>query len=65
MLMKRNEVCSTTGLCYTTIYKLERQNKFPHRRQLSPARVAWVRAEVMEWLQQLTCSGGATACSEN
>lgn len=39
-----------TGLGYTTIFKLERAGKFPARRQLSPGRVGWLRAEVDAWL---------------
>lgn len=50
MMMKRKDVVETTGLCYTTIYNLEKAHKFPNRRQLSPGRVAWVRTEVIDWL---------------
>ena len=50
MMLKRKDVVELTGLCYTTIYNLEKQEKFPARRQLSPGRVAWLRTEVMEWL---------------
>ena len=41
-----------TGLCYTTIFKLERDGKFPARRQISPGRVAWLTSEVQEWMLQ-------------
>ncbi|HBA89177.1 MAG TPA: transcriptional regulator [Geobacter sp.] len=50
MLMKRKDIVEATGLCYTTIYNLEKLGKFPARRQLSPGRVAWVRTEVESWL---------------
>jgi prophage regulatory protein len=49
-MMKRKDVVQETGLCYTTIYNLEKAGKFPARRQLSPGRVAWIRAEVSSWL---------------
>lgn len=39
-----------TGLGYTTIFKLERDGKFPARRQLSPGRVGWLTSEVDAWL---------------
>lgn len=42
-----------TGLGYTTIFKLERDGKFPARKQLSPGRVGWLRAEVDAWLSGL------------
>lgn len=53
MLMKRKDVVEFTGMCYTTIYNLEKRREFPARRQLSPGRVAWLRSEVVKWLQQL------------
>lgn len=49
-MLKRKDVVELTGLCYTTIYNLEKQGGFPRRRQLSPGRVAWVRAEVVAWI---------------
>ncbi len=49
-MMKRKDVVELVGLCYTTIYNLEKRGKFPARRQLSPGRVAWVRSEVEYWL---------------
>jgi len=57
MLMKRKDVVDLTGLCYTTIYNMEKQGKFPARRQLSPGRVAWIRSEVVDWLQRCTALG--------
>jgi len=51
LMMKRQDVVEATGLCYTTIYNLEKAGGFPARRQLSPGRVAWMRAEVTTWLE--------------
>lgn len=64
MMMKRPDVVARTGLCYTTIYSLERTGNFPVRRQLSPGRVAWVRSEVEDWLQSRgpAVGAGITAC---
>lgn len=53
MLMKRKDVVEFTGMCYTTIYNMEKQGKFPARRQLSPGRVAWLRSEVEVWFNNL------------
>jgi len=50
MMMKRKDIVQFTGLCYTTIYNLEKLGRFPARRQLSPGRVAWMRTEVESWL---------------
>lgn len=54
MMMKRKDVVALTGMCYTTIYNMEKQGKFPSRRQLSPGRVAWIRSEVEAWLNSLS-----------
>jgi prophage regulatory protein len=62
-MMKRKDVVQATGLCYTTIYNLEKAGNFPARRQLSPGRVAWMRPEVENWLQTRVAVGvGCTAC---
>ena len=55
ILMNRKEVVALVGLCYTSIYNLEKSGKFPARRQLSPGRVAWVRSEVTTWVEGLAC----------
>lgn len=34
-----------------TIFTLEREGKFPRRRQLSPVRVWWLESEIDEWLR--------------
>lgn len=48
--MKRKDIVEATGLCYTTIYNLEKLGKFPARRRLSASRVAWLRDEVTAWI---------------
>lgn len=50
MLMKRKDVVQFTGLCYTTVYNLEKKGLFPPRKHLSPGRVAWLRSEVEQWI---------------
>lgn len=66
MVMKRKDVVALTGLCYTTIYNMEKQGKFPARRQLSPGRVAWMRAEVEDWLRRCMVAGtDLAACAVN
>lgn len=49
-MMKRSEVVALVGICYTTIYNLEKNGKFPSRRRISHGRVGWLRSEVMTWL---------------
>lgn len=50
--LRRPDVVRKTGLSATTLWRLERDGKFPARRQLSPHCVAWDEAEVDEWLGQ-------------
>lgn len=37
----------------TTIWRLERNGKFPKRRQVSPGRVGWLASEIEEFLAKL------------
>lgn len=50
--LRRPDVVRKTGLSATTLWRLERDGKFPARRQLSPHCVAWDEAEVEEWMAQ-------------
>lgn len=51
LYLKRAEVVALVGLGYSTIWRLEREGKFPARRKLSAGRVGWVRAEVDRWAE--------------
>ncbi|WP_083761254.1 helix-turn-helix transcriptional regulator [Pelobacter propionicus] len=53
MIMKRQDVVRATGLCYTTIYNMEKAGQFPARRQLAAGRVGWLRTEVQAWADGL------------
>lgn len=50
--LKRAEVVVLVGMGYSTIWRLEREGKFPARRKLSAGRVGWVRSEVESWMQE-------------
>lgn len=52
-LLRRKDVIAMVGLCYTTIYNMEKAGKFPARRKVSRGRVAWLRSEVEEWIRAL------------
>ncbi|MGE0115021.1 MAG: helix-turn-helix transcriptional regulator [Steroidobacteraceae bacterium] len=43
-------VLQMTGLCRSTIYQLEADEKFPKRVQLAPRAVGWVEHEIQGWL---------------
>jgi predicted DNA-binding transcriptional regulator AlpA len=42
-----------TNLSRTTIWRLERQGKFPRRLRLSGNRIGWRADEILEWIQLL------------
>jgi predicted DNA-binding transcriptional regulator AlpA len=48
-----------TNLSRTTIWRLERQGKFPRRLRLSGNRIGWRAEEVLEWIESLPrgCAG--------
>ncbi len=45
------ELREITGLSDSTRHRQELKGEFPLRRQISPNRVGWVYAEVIEWLE--------------
>ena len=47
----RKEVMSLTGLGQTTIWRMERDGKFPARVALAARRVGWRRSEVDAWIE--------------
>lgn len=48
--MREKEVLHTTKLSKSTRWRLEKEGKFPRRRQLSPHTVGWLESEINEWL---------------
>ncbi|MDG1645671.1 DNA-binding protein [Klebsiella michiganensis] len=49
-VIREKECRKLTGICRTTRYIMERNGKFPARRQLGGRSVGWVLAEVLEWV---------------
>jgi prophage regulatory protein len=44
------EVRQLTGLSRSTVWKLEKEGKFPRRRLITTNRVAWLEGEVHDWI---------------
>jgi prophage regulatory protein len=44
-------VRAKTGLSRSTIWRLERRGEFPRHRRISRNAVAWVEAEVTDWMR--------------
>jgi prophage regulatory protein len=57
------EVCSTTGLGRTSIYKLVREGKFPRQIRLTARAAGWSESAVNTWMadrmEQSTASTSA------
>ena len=49
--MTTEEVREAVGLSRTSIWRLEREGKFPKRRQVSAQRVGWITSEIMDWVE--------------
>lgn len=45
------EVEQTTDLSRTTLWRQEREGRFPKRRHISANRIAWLRSEIIEWMK--------------
>jgi prophage regulatory protein len=48
--LRIRQVMQATGLSRMTIYRLELAGKFPNRRRLSENSVAWLEADISEWI---------------
>ena len=49
--LRIRQVMQLTGLSRMTIYRLERDGRFPKRRQLSQNSVAWLEADIAAWAE--------------
>jgi prophage regulatory protein len=49
-LLRLQDVCRTTGLCRSMIYRLEAENSFPGRVKIGPRAVGWVESEIAQWV---------------
>jgi len=49
--MRIDEVVMRVGLSRPTLWRLEKAELFPKRRQLGPHSVGWIAEEVEAWLQ--------------
>lgn len=49
-VLRLPDVCRITGLCRSSIYQLEAEQRFPHRIKVGTRSVGWIDQEVQEWL---------------
>lgn len=51
LMIRPNKIKEITGLSTTTIWRLEKEGKFPKKRQIAPGCVGWLYSEIEEYLQ--------------
>lgn len=49
-VLRLPDVCRITGLCRSSIYQLEAEQRFPRRIKVGVRSVGWIDQEVQEWL---------------
>lgn len=55
-ILRLRDVCRTTGLCRSMIYKLQAENRFPRRVRIGLRAVGWLEDEVAQWLAHRVAS---------
>jgi len=60
VLLPEQEVLRQTAVSKTTIWRLERQGRFPKRIRISPRRVGWLQSEVDAWINERIAERGAS-----
>ncbi len=58
-LLRTNELIRRTGLSRSTLWRLERDGKFPKRRQIGAGAVGWLEHEIDEWIEKRPVIVGA------
>ena len=48
--MRWPQVKAAVGLSRTTAWRMEKIGSFPHRRQVGPKAVAWLKTEISAWI---------------
>jgi prophage regulatory protein len=51
-LLRLPQVCDITGVKRSMIYQMEAERRFPRRIKIGVRAVAWLEAEVREWVAQ-------------
>jgi prophage regulatory protein len=51
-LIRKPELLSTIPLSHVTIWRLEKEGKFPKRLQIGGNAVAWLESEVNQWMRE-------------
>ena len=57
-ILRANQVCQVVGLSRATIWRLQKQGKFPSSFQLGSRAVGWLRSDIDEWLESRPVATG-------
>ncbi len=49
-IVREPELLRLTGLSRSSIYRLEKQKKFPQRVRISERAVGWIASQVQKWI---------------
>jgi len=58
LLLSQEDLLAWLPLSRATILRMEKRGLFPRRLQISPGRVAWLRADVERWLAERRAAHG-------
>ena len=51
-ILRKPQVLDVIGVSDPTIWRWERQGKFPKRVQIGPGSVGWFESEIITWMEQ-------------
>ena len=52
-IYRTNEVLRLTGLSRSTLWRMERDGRFPRKLRLGPNSVGWLASDIDEWINDL------------
>jgi prophage regulatory protein len=64
-LLRTPEVLRITGLSRMTIHRLEKLGSFPMRRRIGRHAVAWIDAEIHDWIGSRPAGCARTTCARD
>jgi prophage regulatory protein len=53
MILNFNQVQKLVGYGRTSLWRMEREGRFPKRVKLGPNKVGWHEYEILEWIKNL------------
>lgn len=55
-ILRKRELLNMIGLSDATVWRMERDGKFPKRLRLGGNSCGWLRSEIYEWMDQLSAA---------